>query len=192
MAETNEVQKIEVQAASYTEVINVDGARDKDFIVITVGTSKRCIHKYELVMPSFNVEMALADGASLQDLSDWLMEARNLDLQQGINTMLRSLSTRPAYDMYVDKESDPVVIPDPSSTPEKPKADFVDYNLKEGGHKSMQELLDAYRAGQRPSSEKKEQARLGAAIMGANKDNILSQEEIADLIKKAAAKKTKK
>lgn len=144
MAEENEKKVQRPETQYHAPVVDADGTRDKDYIVITVGTSKKSLEKYELVLPVPNIQELAESGATVADLSKWFEDNWKQDLQETVNAAGRNRGYRPPYDTCVDREAEPEVTPDPTGGP-----DFIDYPLVANGHAQMQQLLDQYEPGRR-------------------------------------------
>lgn len=141
--DTNKAQKPETQY--HAPVIEADGERDKDYIVITVGSSKKSLEKYELVLPVPNIQEMAESGATVADLSAWFSENWKQDLQETVNAAGRNRGYRPPYDTCFQKDEEHETrTPDPTGGP-----DFIDYEPVNNGHAQMQQLLDEYEPGRR-------------------------------------------
>ena len=132
---------------SHLEILET-GKEGVDYLITSIGTGKKCIHKYQLVAEVPNITEMIEAGGSLEDLSTWFTDARDAKLQDIVNMAVKNMFTRPAYDSVVNRDADPVTTQDPKDEANP----FVDYPLttnEQGitGQAQMQTMLDDYRVG---------------------------------------------
>lgn len=148
----NDTPKIETEYAavidSHLHIVEA-GKEGEDYLTTAIGTGKKCVHKYQLIAEVPNIAKMAKEGRTLEDLSDWFIDARDAKLQDIVNMAVKNMFTRPAYDSVVDRKEELATTTEDPDNAENP---FIDYPLitnEQGitGHEQMQTMLDDYRVG---------------------------------------------
>ena len=137
MTENNTVASPVEEASAY--VSDPNGKRNEDFIVITIGSTGKCIRRYELTKQVPNVGTV----STVEELNA-LTSADGIGLQQTINAAYRQIfGYRPGFALDFDKSKGPIITPDPTNA-DKP---YKDFPLGPSGHEGLQKTLDEYTPG---------------------------------------------